>query len=256
VIGEAKVFPWEVWIARWLKVPPPPVDPAGSAGSARVFHAAPGYYLYRVFLWALGQLGAGIGVFWGHVFLAAIPDAKFLGIHVVTLIRLMESFAILTYLSQIPLTFAVVHMDFRMRWYIVTDRSLRIREGIYKVREQTMTFSNIQNMTIHQGPLQRLLGIEDLEVSSAGGGGSSPSEQGHQAGIQNMHTAYFRGVDRAAPIRDAIMVHLRKVRGTGLGDPEDHAGPHAATGVAHEETVLDAARELLEEARALRRTLG
>lgn len=251
------VFPWEATIARWLRVPPPPVDPAGTVGSTRTFHAASGFYFYRVFRWALGQVGAGVGLFWGSMFLAGIPDAVFMGIHVVPLIRLMESFAVLSYFAQIPLTFAVVHMDYRMRWYIVTDRSLRIREGIYQVREQTMTFSNIQNMTIHQGPLQRLLGIEDLEVSSAGGGGSSPQEEGAHAGMHNMHLATFRGVEGAALIREAILVHLKKGKGSGLGDPEDPQdahGPRPAGPPARE--TLQAARELLDEARALRRTVG
>ena len=53
---------------------------------------------------------------------------------------------------------------------------------MFKVQEKTMTFSNVQNVSIRQGPMQRLFGIADLEVRTAGGGSSSdgnaPNEQG------------------------------------------------------------------------------
>ena len=54
----------------------------------------------------------------------------------------------------LPLTFALVRLDYELRWYIVTDRSLRIREGVTSLRESTMTFANIQHIAVRQGPLQ------------------------------------------------------------------------------------------------------
>ena len=63
---------------------------------------------------------------------------------------------------------ALVRLDFEKRWYLVTNRSLRVREGVVKLREMTITFANIQNISISQGPIQRLLGIADLRVDTAG----------------------------------------------------------------------------------------
>ena len=33
----------------------------------------------------------------------------------------------------------LVTLDYRYRWYVVTDRSLRIREGLWRIQERTMT---------------------------------------------------------------------------------------------------------------------
>ena len=41
---------------------------------------------------------------------------------------------------------------------------------VVKVREMTVTFANIQNAPVNQGPIQRALGIADLQVETAGGG--------------------------------------------------------------------------------------
>ena len=243
---EPREYPWEIPIARYLKVPPAPEAPAGSAGSVRIFRAAGGFYLYKVVEWALSQLGVGAGLAFGISFVTMVPDVGLFGIPLRGVVKLFEFFAVMGFLAQLPVTFAMVHMDYRVRWYIVTDRSLRIREGIWRVREQTMTFSNIQNMAIRQGPLQRILGIEDLEVRTAGGGGEDRAkEHGQQLGASNMHLAYFRGVDHAAEIRESILAHLRGHGGAGLGDPED---------VEHRDhgAVSEAAAELLEAARSLR----
>ena len=58
-------------------------------------------------------------------------------------------------------------LNYELRWYIVTDRSLRIRIGIWIVEEITMTFDNIQDLRITAGPPQGWLGLAALELSSA-----------------------------------------------------------------------------------------
>jgi uncharacterized membrane protein YdbT with pleckstrin-like domain len=152
----------------------------------------------------------------------------------------------------------MVRLDYRYRWYMTTDTSLRIREGITTVRERTMTFANIQNLSLKQGPVQRLFGISDLQVRTAGGGGAESSEEskkGHSE-ADNMHLGYFRGVDNAEEIRDLVLTQMRGMRDSGLGDPDEPAavlgsqGPSVPSG-----ELLVAARELLVEARALRGVL-
>lgn len=172
---------------------------------------------------------------------------------------------VLLYLAQIPLTYAVRRLDFELRWYVVTDRSLRIRTGVWQVQELTMSFANLQQVVVSQGPLQRVLGLADVHVQSAGGGSGASATQAHGAG-DSLHTAVFHSVENATEIRDLILERLRIFRATGLGDPDDRPaapgspGPAATTpAVACPATsfeTLAAARELLTEARALRRTLG
>ncbi len=160
---------------------------------------------------------------------------------------------------QIPLSFLMVRLDYRYRWYMTTDTSLRIREGITTVRERTMTFANIQNLSLKQGPMQRLFGISDLQVRTAGGGGGEGAEEskkGHSE-ADNMHLGYFRGVDNAEEIRDLILGRMRGMRDSGLGDPDEMSIPEAAVASASDAGDLAAAaRDLLVEARALRGVVG
>ena len=113
-----------------------------------------------------------------------------------------------------------------------------------------MTFSNIQNVSIRQGPMQRAFGISDVEVRTAGGGESAGSGDS-EGQTDNLHLGYFRGVDNAAEIRDTILTHLRRLRTGGLGDPDE---PASLPSVSASEP-LDAARQVLAEARALRQAL-
>lgn len=165
------------------------------------------------------------------------------------------------YLVQLPLTYAVRRLDFEMRWYMVTDRSLRIRTGVGNVQEITMSFANLQQVEVSQGPLQRALGLADLKVQSAGGGNVAPGKHGHQ---DSLHIGYFHGVENAHEIRDLIQERLRRFRDSGLGDPEEvrraaqvvvHVAP-VETAPPTDADVLAAARELAAEARALRVALG
>ncbi|MCB1022476.1 MAG: PH domain-containing protein [Acidobacteria bacterium] len=254
-------------LLEWLRVPPEPHPPAGSAGSLRMFRASPRYlrYLQLGWLWRQGALVVGFftaAAFTAHVlgegqweaddFVRAVEGSSDAPPVVVKLLRGIHGAAIRFFvdggfdtmvlaflLLQAPLTFAMTGLAYRQRWYMTTDRSLRIREGVWDVREQTMTFSNVQNVEIRQGPLQRLFGIADLEVRSAGGGAKRGNSAKKGREDDNLHVARFKGVDNAAEIREAIRSQLDK--------PPAEA-PRGTSDVA-------AAHELLAESRALRRAL-
>jgi Predicted membrane protein len=171
-------------------------------------------------------------------------------------IALLEFLGVAFYLIQLPVTYAFVRLEFESHWYIVTDRSLRIRWGLMTMREATMSFANIQQVTVSQGPLQRLLGLADVHVQSAGGGSKGDDDKG--SARDSMHEGIFHGVDNATEIRDLILARLRQFRAAGLGDPDDASEPPLATPAAQSPAssdTLDAARTLLAEARALRQAL-
>ena len=162
-----------------------------------------------------------------------------------------ERVALATFVLQFPVTYALRRLEYEQRWYVVTDRSLRLRSGVWTVREVTMSFANLQQITVSQNPLQRLLGLSDVRVQSAGGGGGMPKPD--VAG-ESAHLGYFRSVDNGGEIRDLITARLRAFRESGLGDPEE--GRRATMGPAPPAAgtaALAAAAELLEETRALRR---
>ena len=240
--------PFRSAVLKLFKVPPEPELPAGSPGSVRTFRAAPNFFKLTLLVWGARQVAAFAGlvifiVAW-QVAGSGVPRELDITVNVV------KAFSVLVFLAQIPVTYAMVRLDWEMRWYIVSDRSLRIRAGIWHVQEMTMTFANIQQISVHQGPLQRLLGIHDLEVSTAGGG--APMHPAHGGHANSGHRGFFHGIDNAPEIRDMMLERLRQLRDTGLGDPDEPETAHAPAR-ASEAPVLAAARELLREAQALRR---
>jgi hypothetical protein len=174
--------------------------------------------------------------------------------YVLPLILFLEIGGLAVFVVQMLLTFAIVRLEFEQHWYIVTDRSLRIRTGIFRLQESTMSFANIQQVEIRQGPLQRILGLADVCVRSAGGGDPGAGANGHRH-EEPLHTGVFVGVSNALEIRDLILDRLRRFRETGLGDPEDRRTAPTASGGGGSSSMKQAAAELLAEARALRETL-
>lgn len=227
-------------ILQLMKVPAEPQPPDGSAGSVRAFRAGRNYYRWRMALWLATNLGVAIAV---GVALFALsrpikggqPWSRYAADAAMALLATAFAFsAFFSFLQQ--------RMNYELRWYIVTDRCLRVRSGIVNVHEITTTFANIQEVRLSAGPLQKLLGLADVEVHSAGGGSGRKRSS-------DSHAARFEGVDNAAEIRDFILARLRQYRDSGLGEKD-----HAYASVFGEGSQA-AAHAVLMEARALRAAL-
>lgn len=170
-------------------------------------------------------------------------------------IWLLEIGGFALYVIQLPVTFLIARLDFELRWYMVTDRSLRLRHGIWKISESTMSFANIQQVVVSQGPVQRLLGLSDVRVQSAGGG-SGGGDNSDDAKDEDAHLGLFHCVTNATEIRELILSRLRQYRESGLGDPDEKVKPSDAVSESSAADVLLAARELASAARALRARAG
>jgi len=107
-----------------------------------------------------------------------------------------------------------------------------------------MTFANIQGIRVNANPVERLLGLANDEVQSAGGGGSTAHGKPSSG-----HMGRFAGVDNAEAIRDLMVERLRIYRDSGLGEKE------AAHPTAPGAGTIGAARAVLAEAQALRAAL-
>jgi uncharacterized membrane protein YdbT with pleckstrin-like domain len=238
-----------------LRIPHDPTPPPGDEAVTRIFRAAPNFYKYLLFIWGLRTCGTlliiclPVGV---PLIIAAValstqgkPSGWLLLLIPVLVLVLVIFFRLFA--------LAILRLDFEKRWYVITDRSLRIREGVVNVSEMTVNFANVQNLSISQGPIQRVLGIADLQVETAGGGG--PRQEGRTA--QNLHIAKFRGIDNAHEVRELIQARLRHLKDAGLGDPDDAAVTASArgTGIMIEPEVCLGLSHILEEAGALRRAL-
>lgn len=167
------------------------------------------YLQYLMFQFRLGMAIVAIPLVVGSIILATVKSGWVI----------VAAAAIVLGLCLIVLIgFLALHLRYDTMWYVFSDRSMRLRRGIWVIRESTITFENIQNVKVMQGPLQRWYGIADVVVETAGGGGGSHAEQ---AGGLGMHSGVIEGVDDAQAIRDAIMGRVKTANTTGLGD-ESH----------------------------------
>jgi membrane protein YdbS with pleckstrin-like domain len=241
-------------LLRLAKVPPEPLDPMGDVQSLRVFRAAPVYLRYITAGWAIAQIAFLIG---GVVGLTAVFIAISTPGALATIAASLAVLGLLIFLMQAIVTYFWLRLNYELRWYKFTDRSLRIRSGVWNVHEMTMTFANVQNISIAQGPLERLFGISDVRVETAGGGKSRPHGEGDGLGGVNLHVGVFRGVDNPEEIRDLMLERLRRLRDTGLGDLDesrDHgATPARVAGLGAGSEMLNLFVAFRDEARALRR---
>jgi uncharacterized membrane protein YdbT with pleckstrin-like domain len=232
-------------IAEWVKdavlrlarVPADPHVPEGAEESIRVFNAGRNYFTWRMILWGLGNAATALGlsVAFAFSFIPTLPSL------VRAIWLAVEAGAVGMFVASIPITYFLQRLNYEMRWYIVTDRSLRIRSGVVWLQEITMTFANIQEIRVNANPIERLLGLANVEVRSAGGGDTAHGEP------SSRHVGKFAGVDNAEAIRDLLVERLRVYRDSGLGEK---------TAEAREPLSLSAAREVLQETRALRNSLA
>lgn len=217
----------------------PPEPPAGSHASVEVRRASPRFLTYRmVSFWIVSACGWSVV---GLVLLAALLEqeigAALLGFVLGGLVICLQIAA-----------WFLIRIDYEMRYYIVTDRSLRVRQGAWTVREMTITYANVQNIRVVQGPLERLFGIWNLRIDTAGGGGIAGGQGGS-------HSIEMAGIEDAKDVRDGILEHLRALgAGAGLGDDDDDDRTTTArtAPLGSSPAVMDELRGLLAAATALR----
>lgn len=117
-------------------------------------------------------------------------------------------------LVMLGMTLVALRLDWELRDYLIGSRSLRLRQGAFVQRELTLSYANVQNVEVIQGPIERLFGFKSLVVTTAGGRRSKPGERGAQN-----HEARLVGLEDAEAVRDLILGALKQHRDAGLGDP-------------------------------------
>jgi len=210
---------WGV-LVRFFRVPNEPPDLPVRAGEYMAsFQPAEGFLKYLGFLfWLfLGITDIPLTLLWVGGSIALIWNGLW---WVAALIALP---AIIIIVGPDILAYVAIHLRYDTTWYVMTDRSLRIRRGIWVIHETTITFENVQSVKVQQGPVQRYFGIANVVVETAGGGGGGgPHGKGGQG--SSSHTGIIEGVSNAPEIRDRILARLRQSKTGGLGD-DDHP-PH------------------------------
>jgi membrane protein YdbS with pleckstrin-like domain len=205
-----------VWslLSNLLCVPHEPPSPSGIDDRyVRSFRPAEGYLRYLKFTFWIVLLLVDIALIIGWVVvLIASP--------IVGLLLSPLWWAVIIVPDIIA--YIAIHLRYDTTWYVLSDRSMRLRRGIVVIHEVTITYENIQNVSVRQGPLQRYFGISDVLVETAGGGGSSGAHGSQGTGAIGHH-GLLQGIDNAAEVRDLIIAKWRAAKSAGIGD--DRAMP-------------------------------
>lgn len=208
---------WAI-LVRWLKVPAaPPSLPVAPGAQAESFRPAPAFLSYlKLGFW----ISAGAAAFAAVVIVVASSIARWwLGL--VLIVPVALAFGTPLFISYVAL-----HLRFDSTWYVMSDRSMRLRRGIWSIQEATITFENVQEVQVSQGPIQRYFGIADVVVHTAGGGsgGGHGKHGGESAGAG--HVGLIEGIADAPRLRDLISTRLQRSKSAGLGDESaDHTHP-------------------------------
>jgi len=227
---------WGV-LARWFRVPQaPPTLPAAPGEAPRSVRPSEGWLRMRKFqFWlALTIIDGLLLAVWLVLFWQARTVALWLAAPWLVLIVAPDVVA-----------YVAIHLRYDTTWYVLGERSVRIRRGVWRIEEKTFTYENVQNVEIHQGPVQRYFGVSNLVIQTAGGGGGGTP---HTAGA-SAHTGLIEGVHDAQEIRESIMRRVRVARGAGLGDAPADERDGEPRGFSSQH--LEALREIRDLAAAL-----
>jgi membrane protein YdbS with pleckstrin-like domain len=203
-------------LTNWFRVPrQPPTLPVTDDSVVTSFRPSDNYLRYlKVFFW-IGCLAIDIclAILWILIAIA------------VPLVGLLIT-PLMLFIMIIPdvVAYVAIHLKFDTTWYVLSNRSMRIRRGIWIIHETTITFENIQNVQLTQGPIERYFGFANLVVETAGGGASAEGEAHGQA-----HQGIMVGLADASEVRDRIMAKVRQFQSAGLGDDRHAAGLSGTT---------------------------
>ncbi len=179
----------------------PPHLPEGST-LVRELKPAESWFTYRALVAMFGLLSQVIGT--GVVAIAAIAKLGGAGIVVAVILVLLE-------VVVVAFTLVATRVDFELRHFLVGDRSLRVTEGALTRREATLSYANVQNLEVTQGPLERLFGFQNLTVTTAGADQAPGTHE-------NSHSVTLVGLSNAEEVRTLILGMLRKEKDSGLGE--------------------------------------
>jgi membrane protein YdbS with pleckstrin-like domain len=238
-----------VWasVVGFFKVPAHPPTLPAHGGPVRSLRPAAGYLAYLKFLFWVALIPGDVlpVIAWIAVGLA-VPILGFV---------LAPLFLALMILPDV-IAYVGIHLRYDTTWYVLTDRSLRIRRGIWVIHETTISFENVQNVEVRQGPLQRMFGIADVIVQTAGGGATRSHGKADASGTFGAHVGVLEGIDDADAIRNQILAAVERTRQAGLGDEHPHAVAPTGSGVIGHASLSPRHIQVLREIRDSVRRLG
>ncbi len=245
--ATSSIAPWAYrgfwgFLVRCLRVPerPPSLPlPRGATESDRTqSHPSPDFLRYLKFWFWLLLLPVDLVIL--VIWLVVLFERP-------TLAYILAAPAFVLAVVPDVIVYIALHVRFDSTWYVLTPRAVRVRRGVWTIRECTATFENVQNISIRQGPVQRHFRIADLVIDTAGAGAAGP--HGRSVGANQV---VLEGLANAPQIRDLIAERVRASKSAGLGDERSApARGTPITGFSPAHVAL--LREIRDHARALSR---
>ena len=208
-------------IAWTLRIPSEPAEiPVDSGELIKSFHPSPNWLRLKrlqIILGILLALLVNVALIFGQALAGnsfTFPGISFFigwsgaGLFIAPIVLLAGLFRLIT-----------LRLQYDCTWYVLTERALRIRRGLILIRETTITYANIQNISLQQGPLERMFSVSNIKVETAGGGGADSKTDSLG------HSGLIEGVEDADSLRDLMMAQVRLHRSGGLGESEAVSEP-------------------------------
>jgi membrane protein YdbS with pleckstrin-like domain len=233
-----------VWagVVALFRVPPEPPTLPAAGEAVRTLRPAAGYLRYLKFFFWLALVPGDMLPLIGWIAVAAASPVLALVLAVPFLFALVAPDVV---------AYVGIHLRYDTTWYVFTDRSLRIRRGILSIHETTISFENVQNVEVRQGPVQRHFEIADVIVTTAGGGGRH--SKGEASTSSGAHVGILQGLADAQAVRDLILDRVKRSRSSGLGDERQGpvVGGPGLPAAARSASHMDILREIRDVARRL-----
>lgn len=120
--------------------------------------------------------------------------------------------AIVMIVAYVALCYFLAKLTYRFWRYELTEDSLKIEKGIIWKKYIAIPYDRVQNVDIYRGPADRILGLSDLHVQTAGYSGTS---YGHRKrGISSEGRLPGLAPEIAEQIRNRL---IKRAKGTRHG---------------------------------------
>jgi len=120
------------------------------------------------------------------------------------------SWFIFIFIISVVVAYIIARLTYHFYRYELTEDGYRAERGIIWKKYITIPYSRIQNVDIYRGILDRLLGLSDLQIHTAGYGAAGASRLGSEGRLPGLSR------EDAEALRDELISRVRQSKNQGL----------------------------------------
>ncbi|MCK5416758.1 PH domain-containing protein [Candidatus Parcubacteria bacterium] len=116
----------------------------------------------------------------------------------------------LVFIILVLISYVCAQLSYRFYKYKLTDNEYMAEQGIIWKRYVSIPYSRIQNVDIHRGVIDRLLGLSDLQIHTAGYSSTSATQLGSEGQLPGI------SCEEAKILRDKLIHRVKQSKNQGL----------------------------------------